>query len=556
MSGAVREYTKYFDFEIPQFDFPGWHTYYDRNIKTVDAILYLMTGTDSLRGTWKNNTLYTFGDRVIDVEEALAFECFVEHVSAPVPTKFAQDRAAHPTYWQPVTFITSPMSSTSNSTVTIGEGTKVFATQTGRTYVTGAKIEIAYAADPINYNMWGTVISYAAGILTVNVEYAEGIGNTLADWLISVSGERGVRGPGGGDPGAQGPAGQKGDPGPPGLPGPAGATGPTGATGATGPQGIQGPTGAQGIPVDAPPTGDVYGRQNASWITVPSKADYDAHVNNMNAALGTVVVLNGSRPMTGYLTAPGLTIGDGGNAVLSMNCSSAGSTYWRGNMDGAAAWDLRMPANESSGAFVLDRNWGGAARVITISRQTGDITFNNSLTVSGAFSCGSFSVAGNFSVGGQLTVGDVARFKAFLHRPGLNASQPTNGEHWMNFHFTGGAIQVWVDDVPANLTLNFSDHRLKKDVAPLTTMWNTVKALRPISYTTRPFSIIEGNENPRWGFIAHELQATLLPTAAYGVKDGVILQSIDTPTIISALTKALQEAMDRIETLEAAFADT
>src|SRR5262245_6758583 len=124
MTGAVREYTTYFDFEIPSFDFPGWHVYYDRNVKTIVSILYLMTGTDSLRGIWKNSTLYEVGDRVIDTELAKAFECFVEHTSAPVPTTFAQDRAApgHSTYWQSVDFIQSLMG-TSDSAVTIGLGT-------------------------------------------------------------------------------------------------------------------------------------------------------------------------------------------------------------------------------------------------------------------------------------------------------------------------------------------------------------------------------------------------------------------------------------------------
>jgi len=51
--------------------------------------------------------------------------------------------------------------------------------------------------------------------------------------------------------------------------------------------------------------------------------------------------------------------------------------------------------------------------------------------------------------------------------------------------------------------------------------------------------------------IAHELQDTLVPTAANGRKDQEnVVQSPNPMTVIAALTKALQEAMERIEVLE------
>ena len=57
----------------------------------------------------------------------------------------------------------------------------------------------------------------------------------------------------------------------------------------------------------------------------------------------------------------------------------------------------------------------------------------------------------------------------------------------------------------------------------------------------------------RWGFIAHEVQETLLPSAASAVKDDpVAVQSLNLAPIVASLTKALQEAMARIEALEAA----
>ena len=136
--------------------------------------------------------------------------------------------------------------------------------------------------------------------------------------------------------------------------------------------------------------------------------------------------------------------------------------------------------------------------------------------------------------------------------------------HTFNFALTG-AVQAWVDATfLGNVTIT-SDYRIKKDVADLTSMWAQVKALRPIQYTRQQFTppvelektretgvpFIAGDDIKQWGFIAHELQATLLPSAATGVKDSPdTLQSIEIAPLVAALTKALQEAMARIEALE------
>jgi hypothetical protein len=112
-----------------------------------------------------------------------------------------------------------------------------------------------------------------------------------------------------------------------------------------------------------------------------------------------------------------------------------------------------------------------------------------------------------------------------------------------------------------------SDYRIKRDIAPLPSMWEQVKALKPISYFHKdwtpewaaskengdapdPLFRDDGVEN--WGFVAHELQETLIQSAATGVKDEAGLVQAPNPwTVIATLTKALQEAMARIEALEA-----
>jgi hypothetical protein len=134
---------------------------------------------------------------------------------------------------------------------------------------------------------------------------------------------------------------------------------------------------------------------------------------------------------------------------------------------------------------------------------------------------------------------------------------------------TTTTLHAWVGFVDVGEVSFVSDYRIKKDVTPLSGMWDTVKALRPIKYTraayipTPPPQIELHDESPalrfpaddieRWGFIAHELQETLLPTAATGVKDQEgLIQSPNPWPVLAALTRALQEAMVRIETLEGA----
>lgn len=157
--------------------------------------------------------------------------------------------------------------------------------------------------------------------------------------------------------------------------------------------------------------------------------------------------------------------------------------------------------------------------------------------------------------------------RGFCGRAGKSGPYQTDNKP-QNSYWNGSANQMWVDD--ANLG-NFSttcDYRIKKDVVPLASTWQAVKALNPIVYTQAEFTptsaiaaahelgvnatpLFFDDDVPRWGFIAHELQKTLLPSAASGYKDSPVdIQSPNLLAIVAALTRALQEAMARIEDLE------
>jgi hypothetical protein len=97
-----------------------------------------------------------------------------------------------------------------------------------------------------------------------------------------------------------------------------------------------------------------------------------------------------------------------------------------------------------------------------------------------------------------------------------------------------------------------SDYRLKTNVTPLTDSAAKVKALKPCSYNWVSAPTLQNQ-----GFLAHEL-ASVVPQAVVGEKDALYpdgsikSQQVDLSYVVPLLTAALQEALARIEALEAA----
>lgn len=177
----------------------------------------------------------------------------------------------------------------------------------------------------------------------------------------------------------------------------------------------------------------------------------------------------------------------------------------------------------------------------------------------GVLSSVGWGVTGNIYATGSIYLNEPCYAIGYQTRTGGTAGSYTG--HNFNFDWTG-AVPVWIDvtDV-GNITLS-SDYRIKKDVAALPSMWDRIKKLRPISYTQAEYSppsydtsidghMFKADDVERWGFFAHELQENLIKSAATGDKDQPnLIQSPNLFTLIAALTKALQEAMERIEKLE------
>jgi len=225
----------------------------------------------------------------------------------------------------------------------------------------------------------------------------------------------------------------------------------------------------------------------------------------------------------------------------------------------------------SDGAYnTLFLSGSAGGTYIKGSITTGDLDFVTHGTVTQQISPTELTLNRAMTINGQLVATGYA-IKAGVSAPNSHSSA-------FNINFSPSTL--WIDATNIGQFAFTSDYRIKKDVADLPPMWGTVKALRPIKYTQADFTppsdiawraaqaekdAAEGKEikpaGPmfaaddveRWGFIAHELQETTVESAATGMKDAYdTIQSPNPWTMLAALTKALQEAMARIEALEAA----
>ena len=79
------------------------------------------------------------------------------------------------------------LTGTSETSNTVGTGSKTWTTETGRLFNVGQYVTIQTAPGSTSPLMYGQVTAYSGSTLTVNVQRSTGSG-TYADWIIYVSG--------------------------------------------------------------------------------------------------------------------------------------------------------------------------------------------------------------------------------------------------------------------------------------------------------------------------------------------------------------------------------
>ena len=170
---------------------------------------------------------------------------------------------------------------------------------------------------------------------------------------------------------------------------------------------------------------------------------------------------------------------------------------------------------------------------------------------------------------GQVLIGTTSSLYSSTQKDGLQIEGAGGGPYVIvckNVDTSGGANQILFLDgsgdtcgeIASNATNNTtsygtsSDYRLKENITDVTNAIVTLKKLKPKTYNfiSDPDNISED------GFLAHELGA-VVPNAVTGEKDAMTSdneikpQQVDYGRLTPLLTAALQEAVAKIETLEA-----
>jgi hypothetical protein len=142
---------------------------------------------------------------------------------------------------------------------------------------------------------------------------------------------------------------------------------------------------------------------------------------------------------------------------------------------------------------------------------------------------------------------------------GYSAAAPNNTDSGISLSDTGGERATirnngGLANYSAN-NVNLSDERTKKNIVPLGSMWDKFKAIEIVKFKYRD----QTHDDDNIGVIAQQVESVapeFVDIDGFGEtpEDGVPFKTVYTTDMYHAAIKALQEAMARIEQLEAKFA--
>ena len=212
----------------------------------------------------------------------------------------------------------------------------------------------------------------------------------------------------------------------------------------------------------------------------------------------------------------------------------------------SCAIDATPGANDTPGRLVFSTTADGSNNITERMRihSSGNVSVGVTSITSGGFSANTRMVIQSAGSGGETL--------------GIRTTQSSGTSLELVVFRDGDDTQIGtiVGNASANTTSygTSSDYRLKENVVNVDKPIEKLKKLKP-----KTFNMISDPDNKLDGFLAHEL-GEVIPNAAHGVKDAVNEdgsikpQQVDYGLITPLLTAALQEAVAKIETLEAKVA--
>jgi hypothetical protein len=272
-------------------------------------------------------------------------------------------------------------------------------------------------------------------------------------------------------------------------------------------------------------------------IGTSSSSEVNTAVFQGNSAAGSAAIVTISNSLnnpTSTQTLAVLSFTDNSHVrAAQIACLRDGGT-WTSGTSQPSALTFSTTANGASAlteAMRIDQ-----AQRVAIGSAGGGRKFNVQSQNAAAF----FSAPSNGSCPDMITI-----------QCGTNAGDTTT--RYINFRRQNGAIIGYVGMNGAS-AVNYStssDYRLKENVTPVSDGITRLQQLKPsrFNFIADPAKTVDG-------FLAHEVQ-TIVPEAITGEKDAVDdegnpeYQGIDQSKLVPLLTAALQEAVAKIESLEA-----
>jgi hypothetical protein len=293
-----------------------------------------------------------------------------------------------------------------------------------------------------------------------------------------------------------------------------------------------------------------------------SNAYYDgSNWRYINTGFSAKYTVNNNSGQHFWETAPSGTAGNAITFTQAMTLDASGRlgvgrTSVGAQLDvlGAASTSAMRIVGNSGASIYVDLSGGGD----NYYDATNNIFRNASGTERARIdSSGNFCVGSTDSgitgtntgawIRGQLGLIQASR----SGNPALNLCRTTSDGDVASFDRGTVARVGWISVTTTSTTYNStSDYRLKENVQPMTGALSKVAQLKPVTYKWK------SNGQDGQGFIAHELKA-VVPDCVTGEKDAVdsegnpVYQGIDTSMLVATLTAALQEAVAKINSLEA-----
>jgi hypothetical protein len=242
------------------------------------------------------------------------------------------------------------------------------------------------------------------------------------------------------------------------------------------------------------------------------------------------------------------------DAVLRLETTSttgqAGVQFW--DAQGGTNKQAEIRYSDSSNVFTIQGNANGTV-FLTPSNTFPNASEAARIDSSGNLLVGTTAASAKWLAGNGVDRGIEVRGDAVVVSHTSYENQLLNTDNitaHIRFYYRGSATGSINTSGSGTVYATTSDYRLKENVSAMYNASDRVKALKPCR-----FNFIAAPDSTVDGFLAHEAQE-VVPEAVTGTKDAMDedgnpeYQGIDQSKLVPLLTKALQEAITKIEQLE------